>query len=116
MFTLPKSERLKSKTAISALMTKGRWGRTAALKYCYVKKNESEPSKIMVSVPKRLFKQAVRRNLLKRRLREAYRVRKQMARGIDIIFLYNSNEILPQEEIGKQVEEILHVLETENKR
>ncbi len=116
MFTLPKSERLKGKTAISALMTKGRWGRTAALKYCCLKKEESEPNKIMVSVPKRLFKQAVRRNLLKRRLREAYRVRKHMARGIDILFLYNIKEILPQEEIGKQVEEILHGLETEDKR
>lgn len=116
MFTLPKSERLKGKTAISALMTKGRWGRTAALKYCCSKKEESEPNKIMVSVPKRLFKQAVRRNLLKRRLREAYRVRKHMARGTDILFLYNINEILSQEEIGKQVEEILHGLETEDKR
>ena len=56
MFTLPKSERLKGKTAISALMTKGRWGRTAALKYCCMQKEESEPNKIMVSVPKRLFK------------------------------------------------------------
>lgn len=116
MFTLPKSERLKGKTAISALMTKGRWGRTAALKYCCLKKEESEPNRIMVSVPKRLFKQAVRRNLLKRRLREAYRARKHMAKGIDVLFLYNINEILPQEEIGKQVEEILHGLETETKR
>ncbi len=106
MFTLPKSERLKGKAAISALMTKGRWGRTAALKYCCMQKEESEPNKIMVSVPKRLFKQAVRRNLLKRRLREAYRVR----------FLYNINEILSQEELGKQVEDILHGLETEDKR
>lgn len=116
MFTLPKSERLKGKAAISALMTKGRWGRTAALKYCCMQKEESEPNKIMVSVPKRLFKQAVRRNLLKRRLREAYRVRKHMARGIDILFLYNINEILSQEELEKQVEDILHGLETEDKR
>lgn len=116
MFTLPKSERLKGKAAISALMTKGRWGRTAALKYCCMQKEESEPNKIMVSVPKRLFKQAVRRNLLKRRLREAYRVRKHMTRGIDILFLYNINEILSQEELGKQVEDILHGLETEDKR
>ncbi len=82
MFTLPKSERLKGKAAISALMTKGRWGRTAALKYCCMQKEESEPNKIMVSVP----------------------------------FLYNINEILSQEELGKQVEDILHGLETEDKR
>jgi ribonuclease P protein component len=115
MFTLPKSERLKSKTAISALMTKGRWGYTSALKYCYIWKDDAEPNRIMVSVPKRFFKQAVRRNLLKRRLREAYRVRKDLVSGIDILFLYNTGEILSQEEIGKQVEDILHGLENEDK-
>lgn len=110
MFTLPKSERLHGKTAVSALVSKGRWGSTAALKYCYLKR-EDGPNRMMVSVPKKFFKQAVRRNLLKRRIREAYRVRKDVTQGYDILFLYNTKEILSQEAIGQQVGEVMHGLE-----
>ena len=36
MNTFPKSERLCGKTRISALMSKGRWGKTASLRFCYL--------------------------------------------------------------------------------
>ena len=49
------------------------------------------PGRILVSVPKRYFKRAVKRNLLKRRIREAYRV--QNLPGVDIMFQYNSVEL-----------------------
>lgn len=49
------------------------------------------PGRILVSVPKRCFKRAVKRNLLKRRIREAYRIRKMA--GVDIMFQYNSADI-----------------------
>lgn len=49
------------------------------------------PGRILVSVPKRCFKRAVKRNLLKRRIREAYRVQKLP--GADIMFQYNSAEL-----------------------
>ena len=49
------------------------------------------PGRILVSVPKRYFKRAVKRNLLKRRIREAYRVQKLP--GVDIMFQYNSVEL-----------------------
>ena len=78
MNTLPKSERVSGKAAVSALMSKGRWGFARGLKYCYLANEDEEDSpvanRVMVSVPKRLFKRAVRRNLLKRRLREAFRL------------------------------------------
>lgn len=49
------------------------------------------PGRILVSVPKRCFKRAVKRNLLKRRIREAYRIQKLP--GVDVMFQYNSPEL-----------------------
>jgi ribonuclease P protein component len=116
MFSLPKTERLRGKTTVSALMTKGRWGFTSDLKYCYLRhrslrsgEDVEVPNRILVSVPKRLFKHAVKRNLLKRRLREAYRTRKALLKpsGTDILFLYNSKEIRDYSALRGQIEHIL---------
>lgn len=110
MDTLPKSERLRGKAAVSALMSKGRWGFSRGLKYCYLRNDSPEgPNRIMVSVPKRLFKRAVKRNLLKRRMREAYRTQKSFLEpsSTDILFLYNSKEINDFQTIKEEVAEIL---------
>ena len=164
MLTLPKSERLHGKLKISALMSKGRWGFTPGLKYCFLKspdpikvendvvqreeRRDSAPSaerrkgsgeygpqcppgschevtggrmvenydvvrlspnNIIVSVPKRLFKRAVKRNLLKRRLREAYRTQKWLLppEGYSILFLYNTKEVLDYAAVREQVGAIL---------
>ena len=113
MNDLPRSERLRGKVTVSALMSKGRWGSTQALKYCHLRRGstdgEAVPNRIMVSVPKRLFKRAVKRNLLKRRLREAYRTSKDLLppEGNDILFLYNSSELLGYGPVREQVRTIL---------
>ncbi len=110
MLTLPKSERLHGKLKISALMSKGRWGFTPGLKYCFLKSPDpSKPNNIIVSVPKRLFKRAVKRNLLKRRLREAYRTQKGLLppEGYSILFLYNTKEVLDYAAVREQVGAIL---------
>lgn len=63
------------------------------------------PGRILISVPKRFFKRAVKRNLLKRRIREAYRVRK--VAGVDILFQYNSAEIADFATVSAEVAAIL---------
>ena len=92
--TLPKEERLSGKKAIAALMAAGRWDHTPRLRCCSLKGNGLEYSRIMVSVPKRAFKRAVKRNLLKRRMREAFRLQKELIpAGWDLLFVYNSTEV-----------------------
>jgi RNase P protein component len=119
MNTLPKSERLCGKTTVSALLSKGRWGFVPGLKYCYLaEESSSAENRVIVSVPKRLFKRAVKRNLLKRYLREAYRTSKGIIppSGTHLMLLYNSKEIACQQEIKARVEKILHTIADERQQ
>lgn len=115
--TLPKSERICGRKSVGTLLESGRWGSAGVLKYCWMGRTEEpqEPAgavsgpRMMVSVSKKFFKRAVRRNLLKRRIRESYRLQKALLNGadIDIMFVYNSKEIAGFEEISTAVGKIL---------
>ena len=107
--TLPKEERLCGKTSVSALISDGKWGATAHLRYCWAASRESGVNRLMVSVPKKFFKRAVRRNLLKRRLREAYRLQKELlvSSGIDLMLSYSRAEIADFQTLYTEVAEIL---------
>ncbi|MBR1926646.1 MAG: ribonuclease P protein component [Bacteroidales bacterium] len=116
METLPKSQRLSGRSAVSALMSKGRWGFSGSLKYCYLRNEPSTgANRIMVSVPKRFFKRAVKRNLLKRRMREAYRTQKTLLApsSTDILFLYNSKNVSNFQTIKEEVALILKKISDE---
>ena len=92
--TFSKEERLCGKAAVSALVSGGKWGGTAHLRYCWLYREDGQPSRMLVSVPKRYFKRAVRRNLLKRRMREAYRTQKALlgCDGVDFMLAWSSKE------------------------
>lgn len=137
--TLAKSERICGKKSIEALLAGGSWGNAGALKYCWRIREAGadlgaetgsgadlaraagaeavtfagaevvKGPRMMVSVSKRLFKRAVRRNLLKRRIREAYRLQKGILgdAGVDIMFVYNSKETISFEAIFAAVGQIL---------
>ena len=108
---LKKVERLSGKTAVSSLMSKGKWGHLGHFKYCSLE-NGLEFCRIMVSVPKKLFKRAVKRNLLKRRIRESYRLQKSVLEGVeaDILFIYNTKEVLSSMQIFNLVGDHLRTL------
>ena len=107
--TLPKKERLCGKTGISKLLADGRHGNIPGFRFCYFAENGLGYNRIMVSVPKKLFKRAVKRNLLKRRIRESWRLQKdKMAvTGVDILFTYSTKEIMEYEQIRSSVERII---------
>ena len=108
--TLPKQERLCGKTAIGQLIAKGKHGNVPGLKFLYLTDTGTESNRIMVSVPKKMFKRAVKRNLLKRRIRESWRKQKHSLLtdgGTDILFIYPMKEIQTYEQIYACVGQII---------
>ncbi len=104
--TLPKTERLCGRSAINALITKGRRAEIPGILRLRCLPGATDgPNRIMVTVPKRNFKRAVRRNLLKRRMRESYRLGKHLltSSGTDILLVYTASEILPYRDISEAV-------------
>jgi ribonuclease P protein component len=77
-FTFHKEERLCSQKIIGELFTSGESFLAYPLKVVFLKSEfpESYPVQATFTVSKRNFKHAVKRNLLKRRMREAYRLNK----------------------------------------
>lgn len=114
--TLKKKERLSVGTDLSRLFASGRYGFTDGFRYCYRTGNELPFNRIVVSVSKKCFRRAVKRNLLKRRIREAYRLNKNLLPvnaekgGTDILFIYSSKDILDFNAVVLSVRNILESL------
>ena len=77
-FTLKKDERLCSQKVLGELFTSGESFLVYPLKVVFLKTDDSQPHPVQAAfaVSKRNFKRAVKRNLMKRRMREAYRLNK----------------------------------------
>jgi len=96
-YTLKKNEILSSRKQINSLFSVGKSIFKYPFKMVYIVKDiESEkdsPVLFSISVPKRKIKTAVKRNLIKRRTREAYRLNKQILldkvpEGKQLIFMF----------------------------
>lgn len=120
-FTFPKQERLSWKRHIDLLFANGRSFVAFPLRVIYLPVEEdalSARASVLISVPKKKFKRAVKRNLIKRRMREAYRIHKQELfdalannrQRMLVAFLYLDKEILPFSEIEKIMQKALDIL------
>ena len=104
--TLPKSDRLTSRVAISEIYDKGKHLNDYPFKIVWLKETGKAELKVVFSVPKRKFKRAVDRNQIKRKLREAYRKHKHDCQKaiesqntrVSLFLIYLGKEI-PQSEI-----------------
>ncbi len=86
------------------------------LRAVYMSVEQQEvPVSILISVPKKRFKRAVKRNRVKRQIREAYRKNKgplwqglqEKGLGLTIAFIYLSDELCRTEEIEEKVKVLL---------
>jgi ribonuclease P protein component len=116
--TLGKKERISSRTLIEKLFSGGGSRSMSAfplrLVYMQVERNEGEPAAAMlISVPKRYFKRAVKRNRVKRQVREAYRKNKHIlipseGRQLLLAFIYTDNQLRDSVEVEDRVKNLLH--------
>lgn len=96
-FSLPKTERLYKKKIIQELFEKGSSFYLYPFRVYFIQTAEAS-NQVLFSVSKRNFKKAVDRNLIKRRMREAYRLNKSSIEGtskLQIAYIYTAKEILP---------------------
>jgi len=117
MFSLCKQERLRGDKVISHLFDNGNSFFKTPYKVFWIKTTETAlfPVSFAVSVSKRRFKLAVKRNLLKRRTREVFRTNKHILHEavtdgghIRMIVIYSSDTLLPVAELDAAMKKTLH--------
>ena len=106
--TFKKEERLCSFKEIEALKVSGNPLFVYPFRASWMETG-SAVNKILILAPKRNFKKAVDRNLIRRRIRESYRLNKDILpqRGIDIFVSYIAKEILEYNLIEEKLKEVL---------
>ena len=114
--TFPLKEHLKSKRVIEKLYAEGASVTSYPLRAVFLEQEEQEPTAaILISVAKRRFRHAVDRNLVKRRIREAYRTSKHpfvdalQAKGkkMAVAILYIDTRHNSTEFIKRKIEKLL---------
>lgn len=120
-FTFRKEERICSRKLLDALFRGGGSHSMAVfpLRVVYMETDRvgNEPqAQMLVSVPKRHFKRAVKRNRVKRQVREAYRLHKGVVldrmsghpgRKAAMAFIWLDDRLHDSSEVGKSVERLL---------
>ena len=110
--TLTQAERLRGKNNIDALFAARRSISRYPVRIVFRERPAQAgetPCSIFVSVPKRLFKRAVRRTRIRRRIREIYRLNKtilteplfEQGRHLDLAFLVIGREEPSYEELER---------------
>ncbi len=118
---LSKEERICSRLLIERLFKGGESKSLSSFPlrvvYLITDIHEHEPAvKMMVSVSKRHFKQAVKRNKVKRQIRESYRLNKHLlvdamskldGKQLDVSFIWLSDDIYLSQEVNLHMRNLL---------
>ncbi len=117
-FEFKKEERLKSRKVISQLFKTGSSFNNYPLRIIWVENDYPDlafPIQFCVSVPKRKFPKAAHRNVLRRRIREAYRLTKNevyqelndVPKKYAVMVMYVAKEELPYSEIEQALQKTM---------
>lgn len=111
--TFSKDERLCHKGSFEELIASGRSFVSYPLRVVYrlfPRGEEDAPARIAISVSKKRFKRAVKRNRVKRLVREGYRLNKYKlycdipeSKTLDILFIYLQDDIFEFHKIEKAI-------------
>ena len=116
---LPKSEKLHSFGAIRRLFAEGRGGFVYPFRYVVYAESaedaEDLQAEILFSTPKKFLKRANKRNVVRRRMREAYRLNKSILesgekRHLQVALIDSANEVLDNKTIENATKRILENL------
>lgn len=116
---LPSDEKLKSRKVIGQIFDEKKSVFKFPLNCLYIISEDNQKPKMTSVASKRNFKKAVDRNLIKRRIREAYRLNKSIleeespSRHLNIIFVYVGKDIMHFKEIESSM---VHILSTLNRQ
>ena len=120
-FVFNKREKLTSRKHIEELFSNGAVIYTFPFRILWkLTSAQDSPIKFAISVPKKKFKKAVDRNLLKRRAREAFRLHKvelfhkleDENKTLNIFLIYISDEILDFDTIEKTITQTIQKIIT----
>lgn len=116
-FSLHKAEKLCSQTAIEQLFREGKQIKAYPLRVVYhLKKSEAgAPAQILISIPKKKIRRAVGRVLMRRRIRECFRLNRSLlypalktsGQQVQMAFIYLSDELKSYQTLENRVKQIL---------
>ena len=108
-FSFSKDERITNKKVIQKLFESGKIISLSPFIVKYIFEKNERQNKVLISVSKSKIKSSVKRNLLKRRIREAFRLNKNLIKGFgySFAFVYSSTKLLTYNEINKSLIELL---------
>ncbi|MGN6603748.1 MAG: ribonuclease P protein component [Ginsengibacter sp.] len=119
-FTLKREEKLKSRKLIQKLFKEGKSFSEFPFRILFLEnEKEGEVLQAAFSVSKRHFKQAVKRNRIKRLMRESYRLRKprfktflfENDKRLSVFFIYTASEMPSFSEIFEKTTKVLERIE-----
>ncbi len=112
--SLPRAERLRTLGAIRRLFDSGESGFVYPFRYVWFAEADDRMSaEVLFSVPKKFHKRANRRNLLRRRTKEAYRLNRERlvacgkSAAVDMALVYCTKEVVPYKTVENAVRRIL---------